>query len=191
MKRKKLITLIAVVGILLCGACFLPPPPRPGGQPRPAPPHRTQSQLDLRGSKWLRVMVTNSSATHRVDTGILEGCVADSINRHKGSGIPAATPGGGASAGNAVLSISIEKESAAPEREQLSEDSITWDFDVTLSASVTRQDGVVVWVEPSRVYQGVVLTAKDGDPWSSGSFAARARSYICDPLAAQMLVGGG
>lgn len=122
---------------------------------------------------------------------MLEGCVADSLNgRQEPGGVPAVA-GGGAQTGDAVLSIAIEKESAAAEAQQLSGNSITWDFDVTLSATVAGADGVVVWTQPSKVYQGVVLTAKDGDAWNSGSFGARERSYICDPLAVQMLVGGG
>jgi hypothetical protein len=189
MERKKLITLTAVVGILLCGACFLPPPPARSRRPPQSPPSR--SQLDLQGSKRLRVTVADTSGAHQVDIGMLEGCVADSINRHKEPGVPPAVAGGEASAGDAVLSMAIEKESAAPEAQQLSDDSITWDFDVTLSVSVARADGVVVWTRPGRVYQGVVLTAKDGDPWNSGSFGPRARPYICDPLAVQMLAGGG
>jgi hypothetical protein len=187
MQQKQLITLIAVVGILACGACFVPPP-RPS-TPRPPAPLRTQ--LDLRGSKRLRVTVADTSGAHHVDTAMLEGCVADSINRRGMRGVPQAVGGGEASAGDAVLSIAIEKETAAPEAQQLSDDSITWDFDLTLSSSVARADGVVVWNQPSSVYQGVVVTAKDGDPWNPGSFGARARPYICNPLAVRMLGGGG
>jgi len=190
MQRKKLITLIALVAILLCGACFLPPPQRPAPRPASAP-QRPRSQLDLRGSKWLHVIVSNTSGTHHVDTGILEGCITDSINGRKGPGFPPVTAGGEPSAGDSVLSVAIEKEIAKPEEQQFSDDSVTWDFDVTLSAFVTRPDGTVVWSGPSRVYQGVVITAKDGDAWTSAAFVPRAHSYICDPLAKQMLAGGG
>lgn len=189
MERKKLITLMAVAGILLCGACFLPPPPARSRRPASAPPYR--SQLDLHGSKRLRIAVVSGAESHRVDTGMLERCVADSINRRRIYGVPTAVAGGAASPGDALLSIVVEKESAVADAQQFANDATTWDFDVTLSAMVTRADNAVVWNETSRVYQGVVLTAKDGDPWNGGSFAARARSYICDPLAVQMLLGGG
>lgn len=132
MQRKKLITLIALVEILLCGPCFLPPQ-RPRTPARPASaPQRPRSQLDLRGSKWLHVIVSNTSGTHHVETGILEGCITDSINGRKGPGFPPVTAGGQASAGDAVLSVAIEKEIATPEEQQFLDDSVTWDFDVTL-----------------------------------------------------------
>jgi hypothetical protein len=184
MEREKLIALAAVAGILAYGACFLPPPRLPA-PPRPPRPH-----LDLRGSKRLRVTVTNTSDTHHFDAGMLEGCLADSINRRREAGVPAAVAGGEASAGDSILSIVIERESAVAEAQQLANDSTTWDFDVTISASAERADGVVVWKQAGRVYQGVVLTAKDGDPWNSAAIGVRAHYYICDPLAVQMLSGG-
>jgi hypothetical protein len=135
----------------------------------------------------VRVTVTNTSDTHRFDSGMLEGCVADSINRRREVGIPPAVAGGEANAGDAVLSIAIERESAVAEAQQLRNDSTKWDFDVTVSASMERADGVVVWTQASRVYQGVVITGKDGAPWNSAAIAARANYYVCDPLAVRML----
>jgi hypothetical protein len=126
-----------------------------------------------------------------MDAAMLEQCVADAVNQRRVSGVPPAVAGGAASPGDAVLSIVIEKESAMADAQQFADDATTWDFDVTLSAIVRRADDAVVWNETSRLYQGVAITVKDGDPWSSPSFRARAHSYICDPLAVRMLVGGG
>lgn len=186
MQRKKLITVFAFVAIVACGACFLPPPRLAPTSPPPPP----RAHLDLRGSRRLLVTVVNASTTHHVDAHMLEQCAADSINRRGERGVPQAVAGGEANGGDAVLSIAIEKENASPEAQQLSWDATAWDFDLTLSAVVRRADGAVAWSEASRVYQGVVTTAKDGDPWSGTSLAARARFYVCDPLAVKMLSGG-
>lgn len=189
MHRKRLITLIAFLGILLCGACFLPPP-RPATPPRPPRPAR--SGLDLRGCKRLRVVATSKSDTHHLDAGMLEQCVAASINQRHQPGIPPATGGGSANAGDAVLWIDVEQVSANAETQQLSDKTITWDFDLTFSASLVRSDGVALWNAPNQLYQGVVITEKGSDPWtSSGSLSPRLRQYVCDPLTVRMLSGGG
>jgi hypothetical protein len=113
------------------------------------------------------------------------------MNQRGLRGVPAAVAGGDARPGDAVVSIVVEKESAVAEPQQFANDATTWDFDVTMSAMVRRADGAVVWNRGSRVYQGVVITEKNGDPWNGGLIAARAHSYICDPLAVQILLGGG
>ncbi|HEY3704665.1 MAG TPA: hypothetical protein VGL22_06350 [Terracidiphilus sp.] len=185
MRRKKLLTFGCAVGILACGACFLPPP-RPG----PPRPPRPRPHVNLQGSNRMRVTVRNNVGAQGIDAAMLERCVADSINSRRAVAIPVAVGGGEAQEGDAVLAITMEKASAAPEQQQLSPGSTTWDFDVTLSTALTRADGVWLWSEVNGVYQGVVVTAARVSAWDSSSFAARARYYICDPVAVHMLSHG-
>ncbi|HKF48175.1 MAG TPA: hypothetical protein VKB38_12515 [Terracidiphilus sp.] len=132
MHRKQLVTLGSAVGILACGACFLPPP-------RPAPP-RPRPHLNLHGSNRIRVTVTNSG-TQAIDTAMLERCLVGSINHRRPAGVPAAVGGGNAQNNDAVLQVTVENETATPEPQRSSRDVSTWDVKVTLSATLAQAGG--------------------------------------------------
>ncbi len=186
MRRQKLVTLGCVTGVLACGACFLPPPsPR-----RPQPP-RPLARIELGKSKRIRVTVMNNAEANAIDLAMMEGCVADSINNRHVVGVPPAVGGGSAQSDDAVLQVTMEKETAAQEPQQLSPGYTTWDFDVTLSAVLVRADGDAVRHAFSEVYRGVAVTRAGESPWTAQVFPARAKYYVCDPLVGRMLAGRG
>src|SRR5208283_5679577 len=114
MLRKKLLTIACVVGILACGACFMPspnqsPPVRP---PIPiSPPKRT----DLSGIRMILVEVTNTSGTHHVDPQAFSRMIASVYNEHTHPLYPRAYTQGAPKPDDAVLQVTIMKEITGPE----------------------------------------------------------------------------
>ena len=140
MVEKKLITLACAVRILVCGACFLPPLPEHQPPPPPLP------RLALAGIQSIRVSVTNTSESHHLDPLDLARAVTKSINEQANeTGISAYDQ---IYAGDAVLAITVLSESATP--------STTGDkkvsFLIDISATLTRQDGAVIWRETDAAY---------------------------------------
>jgi hypothetical protein len=181
MVRKQLLTVVCLLGILACGACFLPPLPAPP----PRPP-----RLDLHRSQGIRVEVTNVSATHHVDSGQMSQWLAEAINRQRRPTIPPARAGGEPMAGDAVMQVSIVGESLTP----VTTDRETSDAarpEVTLDATLTRPDGAIVWREMNYPYRsniGILVPAA-GDPWSSTGVQGWVQYYLCNRLAGRLLMG--
>jgi hypothetical protein len=140
MLEKKILTVASAIGILACGACFLPPLPE---RKPPPPPLR----LNLDGIQSICVVATNSSGTHQLDPVELAQGVAHAINsRAWKDGINAFA---GKEDGNAdaVLRITILNETvdAKGPASQANPGSMT--FSVKDTATLTRRDGLVVWSE--------------------------------------------
>lgn len=72
--RKKLLTLAGVVGILACGACFLPPLPQHKPVPPPMPPALASMHL-------IDIHVEDGTAGDLFDPLILSKATADDFNR--------------------------------------------------------------------------------------------------------------
>jgi hypothetical protein len=143
MLEKKLVTLAAVAGILLCGGCIF----IPSGSEPPAPP----PLIDLQGVHRVEVEVTESSAAHHVEPAALARTVADTINwKTKGNGIKAVAPKTPGKA-DAVLQITILDESAVPLAKQTA-DYARFTFHFKVSAKLTGQDGKVIWEEKNADY---------------------------------------
>jgi hypothetical protein len=140
MIEKKLITLACAIGILACGACFLPTLPEHQPPPPPLP------RLALAGLQSIRVSVTNTSESHHLDPTDLALAVTKSINELTNeTGVSAYDQ---RYAGDAVLEIHV-----------VSESSITIPpgnkgviFQVTISATLTRKEGDVMWRETNAAY---------------------------------------
>jgi|ERR1035438_1476691 hypothetical protein len=142
MVEKKLITLACAIGILACGACFLPPLP----EHRPPPPPPLPQRLALAGIQSIRVSVTNTSELHRLNPSDLARAVTKSINEQVNeTGVSAYDQ---RYAGDAVLEIQVLSESSKP----FPSGQKGMVFEVTISATLTRKGGDVMWRETSVAY---------------------------------------
>jgi hypothetical protein len=135
MDRKKLLTVVSVVGLLACGACFLPPP-------RPARIHRLRSES-------VYVKVTDLSQPPMVDGDEFGRSVAQDINAkmHR----PTARFGGEVTPEDAVLQVFLLKEAATSTfvRPGASE----WTLTVTIYGTMTAPSGATRGQLPSRLHR--------------------------------------
>jgi hypothetical protein len=137
MVEKKLLTLAGVVGILACGACFLPPLPQ--HKPEPPPIHN-----GLDGVQSIRVEVANASPSHHLDSADLARKIADAINEESWRTKVNAHVGKEAEAEDAVLAITVLSETVEPATPTKT-GRIT--FRVMDSATLTKPGGALVWRE--------------------------------------------
>jgi hypothetical protein len=137
MVEKKLLTLAGVLGILACGACFLPPLPQ--HKPVPPPIHN-----GLDGVQSIRVEVANASPSRHLDSADLARKIAGAINEQSWKMKVSAHVGKEAEDEDAVLSITVLSEiveSTPPAKTGL------MTFLIKDSATLTRLDGALVWQE--------------------------------------------
>jgi hypothetical protein len=148
MLEKKLVTLGCAVGILACGACFLPPLPE--HRPPPPPVH-----LDLQGIQRIRVEVSNNSESHHLDPNALAGWIEIRINTQaRGAGVKAFSQKNPASAdADGVLQVTVHSETVAPERPESTGGDEQWNVQVNVSAVLTKKNGQVVWSESDGGYR--------------------------------------
>lgn len=184
MLEKKLLALGCAVGILACGACFFPPV---GPPPAPRP------RIDLGSSRRILVRVTNVSPTHHLDPVAVSQWITETINRRRQAGVPAADAGSQSMPGDAVLQVSIVKESIFSESANQAQTASRWGVQLTIDATVTRPDGTVVWRETNQSYRsGSWSNSSDSaDPWSSPMLERWVQYYVCGRLVSQVLYGGG
>jgi hypothetical protein len=143
MFEKKLVTLACAVGILACGACFLPPLPQHAPPPPPV-------QLDLHGIQRIRVQVIDNSEPHRLAASDVANWVALRVtSQAKRANVTAFSQKEPANE-DAVLQVTLLSETAAP---QPNETGAAWDFHVNVSAVLTKAGGQVVWQESDGVYE--------------------------------------
>jgi hypothetical protein len=86
-----------------------------------------------------------------------------------------------------MLNVSIENEETSPQPQHVSAGFTNWGFRVKLSGRLARDDGTVMWNGRSRVYYGSVILPNGDTVWSSETFAAGARDFICAPMVTRML----
>jgi hypothetical protein len=172
MVEKKLLTLACAAGILACGACFLPPLPE--HQPPPLPP-----RLSLQGIQSIQVSVTNASESHHLNPTDLAQSVIQSINEQ-------ATETGVSAydqryARDAVLEIIVLSESATPST--TSDKKVS--FMIGITATLTRQDGAVIWRETDAKYPfSYNLTSdRSADTWQN----AFLRTWLTNMLGTRLV----
>jgi hypothetical protein len=172
MVEKKLLTLACAVGILACGACFLPPLP----EHQPPPP-----RIELQGIQSIRVAAANVSELHHIDPSALAKAVANSIElRARETGVNA-TAQGSAGPADAVLAITVLSESAILSLSSNKRLSLL----INVSATLTRQDGAVIWRETDAAYQfSYSLRSDDSeDVWQS----AFLRTWVTNMLSTRIV----
>jgi len=178
MVEKKLLTLAGVVGILACGACFLPPLP----QHEPPPPP-VRNGFD--GVHSIRVEVTNASPSHHLDRAALAQKIAETINEQSWKTKVIAHVGKEAGDENAVLVITVLSEtvvSAKPGR---------MTFLLKDSAALTRLDGTLVWreTEAGNWITRHVDEENAADAWKEPGLVNRVDKELSDRLVFRMFYG--
>ena len=181
MIEKKLLTLAGAAGILLCGACFLPPLPQ--HPPLPPPVRR-----GLEGVREIRVEVANVSKSFHLGVSALAVEVADIVSAQSHGKIKAHTSKE-AGDGDAVLRIEISSEKAT--RVPGPGESETWYFEIDASATLTRSDGNVIWTATDqRIFlsEGFPRPAP-ADAWDDREAINRLQAVIGSRLVFPMLYG--
>jgi hypothetical protein len=156
---KKLITLAGALGILACGACFLP-----ALLDRQPPPPLIPAMQSI---KTIAVVATNSSSTHYIDTDRLETAIAKEINRRHGDTKIRAQVGAATGPADATLSVNIREESATAIPGK-SLGTMLWNFEPRVSATLTRADGQILWEEKEQVEkitQSIKATDDETEAW--------------------------
>jgi hypothetical protein len=145
MLRKQLITLAAILGILSCGACFLPN--LVDRDPPPPPPPLT---IDLRGVRMIGVTVSDDSKAPLLDPVMLAQRVAEYGNfRSRDTKVKLRVHREGGTE-DAQLKIAILKESAVKLPQATPEAAQRWALQLIISSTLTARDGRVIWQETSR-----------------------------------------
>jgi hypothetical protein len=161
MLEKKLLTLACVLGILACGACFGPIDRQP---PMP-PPLRPLGDVQS-----IRVTVTNASEAHHLDPATLSQAIAKQINglnRLSGPHAESSDEPGGA---DAVLAVTIARESA--HRPKLPSDAGQWWVTYAVAATLTTNDGRVLWRDDGIVLKNEYYLRPEDDKKTSFNWDA-------------------
>jgi hypothetical protein len=144
----------------------------------------------LSGTRRILVKVTNISETRHVDPVVFGRFIADAINDPRQAWIPKAFAEGGAQQGDAILQVSIAKESTVSEAPVGAAPGPTPFVQLTLDTSLTSPDGVVLSNETNQLFRsGSAPWAQLADPWSSLGFTNYLRYYVCFRLVSHTFYG--
>jgi hypothetical protein len=150
---KKLITLAGALGILACGACFLPLQER-----QPSPPPLRQ---EMHGIKLIGVIATNQTESHHLRSDLVADAAAARINeKMRFTGIRA-NAGPVTVPPDAILKIDILSEKATPHARKNVGSNMNWVFETTISAALTNHDGQVVWQETNKLHDVWLVGPED------------------------------
>jgi hypothetical protein len=186
MLSKKLLTLVCVLGILAFGGCIFIPS---GPAPPPAPP-----RVSFNGIQMMEIAATNASESHHLDPADLAAAVVKEINDHtKYTTMKAEVQKGGA-AGDAVLKITVLSETAVPvppsPHSSSSAKAGRWTFRFTVSSTLTKAGGEVVWSETDGTYPVFQPTKEDPqDAWNDPKVRRSFISNVGSDLVIRMFYG--
>ena len=137
MRQKKLLTAACFLGILACGACFLPEPHAP---PPPLPPA-------LAAVHKLAIQVKDATGEKQPDTTQISDATVRQFNRLWSDYPIRAVPFHDAKSAEALLTILILRETASCSAGRNGAQFCM--FDLQVSFSVTGNDGRVLLSKPS------------------------------------------
>ncbi len=140
MLKKKLLTIAGVLGILACGACFLPPIHTRPPAPLP-PPIRLPEDIHT-----VRVVVSDNSIPAQIDTQAIANSVAEYINLIDGGQGASAHAGG--EPGDSELEIAIANEDASLEK-VFPDGTESWTFHFIFAVVLVRSNGKIVSQKPN------------------------------------------
>lgn len=147
MVRKQLLTVGCVLGILACGACFLPPIKTTPTYP-PAP-----LREELHGIKAIRVVVDDASATHFVDASQVAACVTQNLDGRAGRTHIRSDNRETPRAGNALLRITIKNVTTTENQYAQQGAAKRWSLGVTIDATLSDADGKTLWEQKDQTYR--------------------------------------
>lgn len=184
MFKKKLLTVACALGILACGACFLPPLPAP--TPRAtAPPAPVLP-------RWIaihtvRVVATDVSDKRHLDGDGLAMKVANRINWLTGGTVIRAYASDQPGSEDAVLEVKVEKESET--RSATSPKRDDWTFAIGISATMTDRYGQVRWqdAEPAILYYGIFPHDPSLDEWNERGLKESLPDFLGERVAHRVL----
>lgn len=162
MHRKKLFTVACALGILACGACFLPPP-------RPAAPPLAP---DLRASRRIRVEAANTSPTQHIPPQRFGSTLVGRMNDRLARADIKARTNTEPKTGDAVLHIEILQESVTskPAPSYPKQAGVVFNFSVVFNGTLTAANGAVVWHVTNRTCTSQPLYVSNVDaPWNDSS----------------------
>lgn len=105
------------------------------------------------------------------------------------AGQATATTGGEAQPGDIVLEVTITKEESNDRPLPQTAKYRVWHFEVTLSASLKRSDGTVIWNRVDRKYHGYAGDRQSSGPWNPAQLAKALPDNVCNFVAAEMVYG--
>jgi len=181
MLSKKLLTLACVLAILAFGGCIF----IPNGPP-------TAPRIEFNGIHTIQVTATNTSESPHIDPAGLARAVVKQINSDagatgiKGQALQAQQAQPEAGAPDAVLKITVLSESATLDPVTPSDKNMHWTFQFSISATLTKSDGEVVWSQTNAKYP-LVRTYARKDPPEGWQNPAMLRS-ITSRLGTDLLV---
>jgi hypothetical protein len=109
--------------------------------------------LDLQGIRSIGVEVTNTTPARHIETSELARSVALQIKNQGRRANVTAFPFSNTGGEDAILQVSVLSESATPASNPSNGRSVRWDFQISVSAVLTRKEGTVVWHEKDGTYR--------------------------------------
>jgi hypothetical protein len=186
MLRKQLITLAAILGILSCGACFLPDlvdrtPPEP-------PPAIV---INLRGIREVAIYVACEPQPSHLRCSGIAGHARASLNSmrpHTGVGAHLKSDGG---TDDAALEISAIEGVVVPDGPLVAGKEVEWKLPIHVSARLVKRDGTVVWSEEAGDYSYDLFSREqmpDG-VWKNRRLHGWAEEWVGQAVVSEMLYG--
>jgi hypothetical protein len=135
-RQKQTVTLAGAIGILACGACFVPS----HYTPPPPPPIVTE------GVKNVRIVVIDESEPKRINLPALEGVILAGFDRFPVHNKITAYPEEKAAPEvDAILEIRILSLTTIPDPSPTAATQQKWGFNIRTTATLSRRNGDVIW----------------------------------------------
>jgi hypothetical protein len=185
MLEKKLLTVAGVIGILACGACFLPPIKNTPNYP--PPPLRDS----LKGIRTIDLFLDDSSDSHQVNRIKAAALLCNNIDSRKDQTRIHCDFRDTPRPKDAVLRITLVKESATAHLPDSSQAAPRWVLALTINATLTGPDGQILWQEQNVTYNDSesIETNDPATAWESARVLDWLGGGFSDKLLGAMFYG--
>jgi hypothetical protein len=178
MVKRRLLTIACVTGILAFGAC--------GMFDRQPPPPMTL----FVGVHTVRVVVTDSSATHQIDVNGLREAVVKELNAPSNQTHFRAVTEGDA---DCTLTLDIVSEDARAHIQDMQKDGALWNFKALISTTLRRTDGQQLWTKANwpveSTYGFYHLHGREiGNAWIEPGFRKGFNARVSSQLVGELLL---
>jgi hypothetical protein len=185
MLEKKLLTVAGVIGILACGACFLPPIKNTPQYP-PAP-----LRPELKGIKTIDLFVDDASDSHQVDRIKVAALICNNMDSRKDQTRIGCEFRETPRPKYAVLRVTLVKEWANPRPPESGQAAPLWLLELTINATLTGPKGQVLWQQENATYRGneFIQTNDPVEAWKDPRAAHWISTGFSDRLLGAMFYG--